>query len=60
MVTVTNLLIFLDCSCTAPQDVDASEFRKIYITVTVMPSLNNCKDCINIKRALQDDSKLIF
>lgn len=49
-----NILFY---SFTAPQDADDSEFRKLYITVTAMPSLNNCKDCISIKRSLQQDGK---
>ncbi|XKL62715.1 hypothetical protein PGB90_002548 [Kerria lacca] len=53
--SVGNKILVYGQSCTTPQVADASEFRKIYITITMMPSLNNCKDCINVKRSIQED-----
>lgn len=53
--TVSNKILIYGQSVASPQDVDATEFRKLYITVTANPSLSNCKDCVNVKQSLQED-----
>lgn len=59
MLKLLNYYFMIDFSVTCEDD-DMIDMHKIYITVTTLPSLSNCKDCKSVAYEHRHEGKIVY